>query len=73
MLAARSYNAAHALALYALRRLGCRSDNRYLVFRRACVKTSRRLFGIGVPVIRQRYSKGASRLRVPWSADCEGT
>lgn len=27
-----SYNAAHALALYALRRLGFRSDNRYLVF-----------------------------------------
>lgn len=26
------YNAAHALALYALRRLGFRSDNRYLVF-----------------------------------------
>lgn len=27
-----AYNAAHALALYALRRLGYRSDNRYLVF-----------------------------------------
>ena len=27
-----AYNAAHALALYALRRQGCRSDNRYLVF-----------------------------------------
>jgi len=27
------YNAAHALALAALRRLGCRSTNRYLVFR----------------------------------------
>ncbi|MDE2310991.1 MAG: hypothetical protein KGL01_09215, partial [Betaproteobacteria bacterium] len=26
------YNAAYALALYALRRLGFRSDNRYLVF-----------------------------------------
>ena len=26
------YNAAHALALYALRRLGFRSENRYLVF-----------------------------------------
>jgi hypothetical protein len=26
-----AYNAAHALALYALRRLGYRSDNRYLV------------------------------------------
>ena len=26
------YNAAHALALYALRRMGYRSDNRYLVF-----------------------------------------
>ena len=27
-----AYNGAHALALYALRRLGYRSDNRYLVF-----------------------------------------
>lgn len=27
-----AYNAAHALALYALRRTGYRSDNRYLVF-----------------------------------------
>jgi hypothetical protein len=27
-----AYNAAHALALYALRRQGYRSDNRYLVF-----------------------------------------
>lgn len=27
-----AYNAAHGLALYALRRLGYRSDNRYLVF-----------------------------------------
>ena len=27
-----AYNAAHALALYAMRRLGYRSDNRYLVF-----------------------------------------
>jgi hypothetical protein len=27
-----AYNAAHALALYALRRAGYRSDNRYLVF-----------------------------------------
>jgi hypothetical protein len=27
-----AYNAAHALALYALRRQGFRSDNRYLVF-----------------------------------------
>ncbi len=27
-----AYNAAHALALHALRRLGYRSDNRYLVF-----------------------------------------
>ena len=27
-----AYTAAHALALYALRRLGYRSDNRYLVF-----------------------------------------
>ena len=27
-----AYNAAHALALYALRRLGYRSDNRYIVF-----------------------------------------
>ena len=27
-----AYNAAHALALYALRRLGYRSDNRYLAF-----------------------------------------
>lgn len=27
-----AYNAAHALALYALRRLGYRSENRYLVF-----------------------------------------
>ena len=27
-----AYNAAHALALAGLRRLGCRSDNRYLVF-----------------------------------------
>lgn len=27
-----AYNAAHALALYALRRRGYRSDNRYLVF-----------------------------------------
>jgi hypothetical protein len=27
-----AYNAAHALALFALRRLGYRSDNRYLVF-----------------------------------------
>lgn len=27
-----AYNAAHALALYALRRLGYRSDKRYLVF-----------------------------------------
>jgi hypothetical protein len=27
-----AYNAAHALALYALRRLGYRSDNRFLVF-----------------------------------------
>jgi hypothetical protein len=27
-----AYNAAHALALAALRRLGYRSDNRYLVF-----------------------------------------
>ncbi len=27
-----TYNAAHALALHALRRLGYRSDNRYLVF-----------------------------------------
>jgi hypothetical protein len=27
-----AYNAAHALALYALRRMGLRSDNRYLVF-----------------------------------------
>lgn len=27
-----AYNAGHALALYALRRLGYRSDNRYLVF-----------------------------------------
>ena len=27
-----AYNAAHALALYALRRLGYRSDSRYLVF-----------------------------------------
>ena len=27
-----AYNAAHALSLYALRRLGYRSDNRYLVF-----------------------------------------
>lgn len=27
-----TYNAAHALALYALRRLGYRSDSRYLVF-----------------------------------------
>jgi hypothetical protein len=27
-----AYNAAHALALYALRRVGYRSDNRYLVF-----------------------------------------
>lgn len=27
-----AYNAAHALALYALRRLGYRCDNRYLVF-----------------------------------------
>lgn len=27
-----AYNAAHALALYALRQLGYRSDNRYLVF-----------------------------------------
>ncbi len=27
-----AYNAAHALALYALRRLGYRPDNRYLVF-----------------------------------------
>jgi len=27
-----TYNAAHALALYALRRLGYRSDQRYLVF-----------------------------------------
>ena len=27
-----AYNAAHALALYALRRLGYRSDNRYMVF-----------------------------------------
>jgi len=27
-----AYNAAHALALFALRRLGFRSDNRYLVF-----------------------------------------
>ena len=27
-----AYSAAHALALYALRRLGYRSDNRYLVF-----------------------------------------
>lgn len=27
-----AYNAAHALALYALRRAGFRSDNRYLVF-----------------------------------------
>ena len=27
-----AYNAAHALALYALRRMGFRSDNRYLVF-----------------------------------------
>lgn len=27
-----SYNAAHALALYALRRLGYRSQNRYVVF-----------------------------------------
>lgn len=27
-----AYNAAHALALYALRRLGYRSDNRYVVF-----------------------------------------
>ena len=26
------YNAAHSLALYALRRMGYRSDNRYLVF-----------------------------------------
>lgn len=26
------YNAAHSLALYALRRMGFRSDNRYLVF-----------------------------------------
>ncbi len=26
------YNAAHALALYALRRMGYRSENRYLVF-----------------------------------------
>jgi len=28
-----AYNAAHALSLAALRRHGCRSDNRYLVFR----------------------------------------
>jgi hypothetical protein len=27
-----AYNAAHALALYALRRMGYRSDNRYMVF-----------------------------------------
>ena len=27
-----AYNAAHALALYALRRMGYRSENRYLVF-----------------------------------------
>lgn len=27
-----AYNAAHALALFAMRRLGYRSDNRYLVF-----------------------------------------
>src|SRR3954467_2272262 len=27
-----AYNAAHGFALYALRRLGYRSDNRYLVF-----------------------------------------
>lgn len=27
-----AYNAAHALGLYALRRIGYRSDNRYLVF-----------------------------------------
>jgi hypothetical protein len=27
-----AYNGAHALALYALRKLGYRSDNRYLVF-----------------------------------------
>lgn len=27
-----AYNGSHALALYALRRLGFRSDNRYLVF-----------------------------------------
>jgi hypothetical protein len=27
-----AYNAAHALALFALRRMGYRSDNRYLVF-----------------------------------------
>lgn len=27
-----AYNAAHALGLYALRRAGFRSDNRYLVF-----------------------------------------
>ena len=27
-----AYNSAHALALYALRRLGYRSENRYLVF-----------------------------------------
>ena len=28
-----AYNAAHALALYALRRMGYRSEHRYLVFR----------------------------------------
>lgn len=42
-----AYNAAHALALAALRRMGYRSDNRYLVF-----QTLPHTLGISQPMVR---------------------